>query len=364
MKLLLEKAAEHLDAAIRHRERRDCPATRRHYLKSAEFLFKAAAQSSGRMRLTRLSTADELVSAAHKLEDTSHPAGVLTQEAPEEESRGSFLVRERPEIRFGDVAGLDEAKEEVRLRLIYPLEYPEKASRYHIRRGGGVLLFGPPGAGKTLLARAVAGEIGAPFFTAKPSQLMSKWVGESEQNVERIFDQARRCRRAVVFIDEVEAMLPARRSSNSSVMRRVVPQVLAELQGFARNDGTLLFMGATNEPWAIDPAALRPGRFDARVYVGLPDVAARRRLLDVHLTVRPLARGVDLGRIAADLAGYSGADVADICERCAARVFLSSIRSGRDRDITVDDVRAVIAEVRPSVSSSEEIRYRQWAHDN
>ena len=178
-------------------------------------------------------------------------------------------------MRFADVAGLEDVKEEIRLRLIYPLAHPEKAQRYGIQSGGGLLLYGPPGTGKTLLARAVAGEIDAAFFTARPSELMSKWVGEAEQNIARLFDEARQCERAIIFLDEVEAMIPARRSSGSTVMQRVVPQILAELQGIRQRSSGLLFMGATNEPWALDPAVLRPGRFDARIYVGLPGSAPR-----------------------------------------------------------------------------------------
>ena len=241
------------------------------YLKSAEYLFQAAAKSSGRLRDIRLEKAEQIVNIASRLEGPSHidrKAQSKTDAAAMDEGKHSFLFRERANVRFDDVAGLDDAKEQIRLRMIYPLEHPEKARRYGIKRGGGVLLYGPPGTGKTLLARAVAGEIEAAFFTAKPSELMSKWVGESEQNIAQLFDEARQVDRAIIFIDEVEAMVPARRSSGSTVMQRVVPQILAELQGVSGEGGALLFMGATNEPWAIDLAALRPGRFDAKVYGG------------------------------------------------------------------------------------------------
>ena len=278
------------------------------------------------MRQLRLEKAEQLLDIARRLEGPSRvqrPQGA--EPVAVDESQRSFLLREPAEVRFSDVAGLEEAKEQIRLRLIYPLEHPDKARRYGIKRGGGVLLYGPPGTGKTLLARAVAGEVQAAFFTAKPSELMSKWVGESEQNIARLFDEARQCDRAIIFIDEVEAMVPARRSSGSTVMQRVVPQILAELQGVHRRQGSLLFMGATNEPWAIDPAALRPGRFDAKVYVGLPEPAARRQMLGLYLARRPLAADVDLDRLAQSLAGYSGADIAEICERapraCSSKAF-------------------------------------------
>ena len=133
--------------------------------------------------------------------------------------------------------------------------------------------------------------------------------------------------------------------------------------GNRAQENTLLFMGATNEPWAIDSAALRPGRFDAKVYVGLPNPAARRRLFELHLARRPLAADVDLDRLAKSLEGYSGADITDICERCAARVFLESLESGIDRDITHHDVMAVTSAVRPSVSARDLEKYEHWAHE-
>ena len=361
MRLLLEKSLEHLESAGRERTKRNYRQARWHYLKSAECLFKAASQTSGRLRQIRLKKAEQLLEIARRLEG---PSRIQRERGSEpvavEEGERSLLLRERGEVRFDDVAGLEEAKEEIRLRMIYPLEHPEKAERYRIKRGGGLLLYGPPGTGKTLLARAVAGEIDAAFFTAKPSELMSKWVGEAERNIARMFDQARQHERAIIFLDEVEAMIPARRSSGSTVMQRVVPQVLAELQGVHDKPGTLLFMGATNEPWAIDPAALRPGRFDAKVYVGLPEQAARRRMLDLYLADRPLAPDVDLDRLAESLTGYSGADIAELCERSAAQVFIQSIRTGTDREITTADMQSVVSAIGPSVSPKELAKYEKW----
>jgi len=361
MKLLLEKSIEHLEAASRERTARNLQAARRRYLMSAECLFQAANQSKGRFRELRIQKAERILDIAQRLDDASHNQRKRTGEAVATEENGqSFLFGEATQVSLDDVAGLEEAKQEIRLRMIYPLEHPEKARRYGIRRGGGLLLYGPPGTGKTLLARAVAGEIHADFFTATPSQLMSKWVGEAEQNVARLFEQAHACDRAVIFLDEVEAMIPARRSSGSTVMQRVVPQILAELQGVRTQSGSLLFLGATNEPWAMDHAALRPGRFDAKVYVGLPDYAARRRMLDLYLTPRPLAPDVDLDQVTETLDGFSGADIAEICERCAAHVFVASIRDGIERNITAADFHKVLLSVKPSVSERELRKYETW----
>ena len=277
-----------------------------------------------------------------------------------------YIPVERPKVRFDDLAGLEGVKDEIRLKMIYPFTHPEEAARYKIRRGGGVLLWGPPGTGKTLMARAVAGEIDAAFFTVKPSEVMSKWVGDSEQNIERLFKTAREHERSIIFIDEIEALVPARRESQSPVMSRLVPQILAELEGFGSGDeNPLLFIGATNEPWSLDPAVLRPGRFDAKVYVGLPDEPARRKIFELNLAGRPLAEDVDLDLLAGETQGYSGADVKNLCEKAAADVFLKAVRAQPDRGdvappIALADLRATIAENRPSVSPADLQRFLDY----
>src|SRR5262249_10660975 len=153
-------------------------------------------------------------------------------------------------------------------------------------------------------------EIEATMFVVSPAQLLSKWVGEAEQNVKKLFDAAKGEPRSIVFIDEIEAMVPRRRDSHSTVMTRVVPQILQELEGFDRKASlTLLFMGARNEPWALDQAIMRPGRFDAKIYVPLPDEPARYRLLELYLAKRPLADDIVLSDLARVLDGFSGADI-------------------------------------------------------
>ncbi|MEZ6187052.1 MAG: ATP-binding protein [Planctomycetota bacterium] len=262
-------------------------------------------------------------------------------------------------------------KEEIRLKMIYPFQHPEAAARYKIRRGGGILLYGPPGTGKTLMARAVAGEIDAAFFTVKPSEIMSKWVGDSEQNVQRLFSAARSHERSIVFIDEIEALVPARRDVQAGVMSRLVPQILAELEGFDTSDkNPILFIGATNEPWALDPAVLRPGRFDEKVYVGLPDAEAREEIFRISLRGRPLATDMDLVALADLTPGFSGADIKNVCEKAAAEVFLRTVRegSGAAPPIARADVERVIDAARPSVSPDDLARFDAYrkgrpAHD-
>lgn len=274
-----------------------------------------------------------------------------------------YIPVERPRIRFKDLAGLEQVKEEIRLKMIYPFQHPEQAERYKIRRGGGILLYGPPGTGKTLMARAVAGEIEAAFFTVKPSEIMSKWVGDSEQNIQRLFASARSHERSIVFIDEIEALVPARRDVQSGVMSRLVPQILAELEGFSTAEqNPILFIGATNEPWSLDPAVLRPGRFDERVYVGLPDAAAREEIFRICLEGRPLHGDVELAELGELTAGFSGADIKNVCEKAAADVFLRAVKDdgGKAPPIAKADFERVIRGAQPSVTPENLARFHAY----
>src|SRR5206468_9728465 len=161
------------------------------------------------------------------------------------------------------------------------------------------------------------------FFRVSAAEMLSKWVGEAEQNVKKLFDAAQNEKRSVIFIDEIESLIPARRDEGSSVMQRVVPQILQGMEGFDNNKEVraVMFMGATNVPWQLDPAVLRPGRFDEKVYIPLPDLAARRKMLEIYLSKRPVAGDVDLDGLAKRLDGYSGADIKYICDRAAVIPF-------------------------------------------
>src|ERR671937_841006 len=182
-----------------------------------------------------------------------------------------------------------------------------------------------------MLAKATAGEIDATFFRVSPADLLSKWVGEAEQNIKKLFDAAAAEKRAIIFIDEIESLVPARRDEGSSVMQRVVPQILQGMEGFdKKNVSPILFMGATNVPWQLDPAVLRPGRFDEKIYIPLPDRPARRKLLDIHLGKRPVDDAISLDDLATRLEGFSGADIKYICDRAATIPFLQSVASGTE----------------------------------
>ncbi len=282
-------------------------------------------------------------------------------ESEGETSAQQWIVREKPTMRFSDVAGLDDVKEDIRLKMIYPFEHGELAEKFGIRAGGGVLMYGPPGTGKTMLAKATAGEIDATFFRISPADVLSKWVGEAEQNIKKLFDAAANETRSIIFIDEIEALVPARRDEGSSVMQRVVPQILQGVEGFDKKAGRpILLMGATNVPWQLDPAMLRPGRFDEKVYIPLPDLAARHKMLEIYLGKRPVAEDVDLPSLAQRLDGYSGADIKYICDRAATIPFLQSVASGQDGQITRTVLDDVLHDARPSVTREMLQRFEEW----
>ncbi len=349
---LCDRFVEAKEEGLRALRRGDREEAQRRFLGASEYLYRLAAISEGDVKKSRLANAKAFQELAQKAKD-----GTAATEATAEES---FAPAAPPAVRLRDVAGLADAKEELALRLILPRTYPEKAQLFGIELGGGVLLYGPPGTGKTLLARAVAGEVEAPFYTVKPSEIMSKWVGEAEKNVARLFTTARANPISVIFIDEIEALVPRRSENRASVMTRVVPQILSELEGFDRGAGSLLFLGATNEPWALDPAALRPGRFDAQVYVGLPDAEAREEILRLNIEGRPLAPDVDLAVLAASLDGRSGADLRKLCRQAAALAFMRSLHGEGEELITAEDLDRAAEKSPPTVTQELLVRFETW----
>ena len=361
---LLAAAEAHFQTAAAARQNGQVDAARRGFLAAAEQMMLAAQASTGRLRQTRLQLAQDMLAAAEAL---PRPVGTPGQTARpsiplgEEDKSAGWLVQERPDIRFDDVAGLEDVKEQIRIKLLYPFTHPDLAEKYGVQPGGGILLYGPPGTGKTLMARAVAGEIEAAFFAIKPSEIMSQWVGKAEENLAELFKLAASQPLSVIFIDEMESLAPRRRSSNSTVMQRVVPQLLAELDGFHKRSNSLLLIGATNEPWAIDSAILRPGRLDRLIYIPPPDWAARRVILELNLKAAPLAEDVSLDTIADQTQNFSGADMASVARRVRERVFSAAIQSADPQPITMADFDAVLAETKPSIPVKDLRKFEQYA---
>ena len=258
------------------------------------------------------------------------------------------VMVEAPTVRWDDIGGLDESRDRLREGVELPLKHPEAFKRLGIRPARGFLLYGPPGTGKTLLAKATARESEANFIATKSSDLLSKWYGESEQQIARLFARARQVAPTVVFFDEIDSLVPARGGGfgEPQVTERVVNTILAEMDGLDELHNVVV-IGATNRPSLIDPALLRPGRFDELIYVGPPDDAGRERILAIHTSGMPLAKDVDLASLAKRTELFTGADLEDLVRRAG----LTALRRGIDAAVVnMADFEAALIETRASVT--------------
>ncbi|PUA31250.1 MAG: AAA family ATPase [Candidatus Terraquivivens tikiterensis] len=255
---------------------------------------------------------------------------------------------ETPTVRWDQVGGLEEVKQRLKEAIEWPLKYPEKFERLGIKPPKGILLYGPPGCGKTLLAKAIATEAEANFISIKGPEIFSKWVGESEKAIREIFRKARQAAPSIVFLDEIESIVPRKDllEDSSGVSHRVASQLLAEMDGIEDLNGVIA-IGATNRPDLLDPAILRPGRFDRLIYVPPPDEKARLQILKIYTAKMPLGEDVSLEELASMTEGYSGADLESLCREAA----LSTIRRGAEPEIvTRQDFQEALRIVKPSLS--------------
>jgi SpoVK/Ycf46/Vps4 family AAA+-type ATPase len=254
---------------------------------------------------------------------------------------------EQPGLRLDDVAGMAEVKERLESAVLAPIRNPELSRLYAKTLRGGLLLYGPPGCGKTFIARALAGEMGAGFIAVSLADVLDMYIGQSERNIRELFDAARGRAPCVIFLDEVDALGRRRSQLRNNAARGTVNQLLSEMDGLESNEGVYV-IGATNHPWDVDVALRRPGRFDRMLLVSPPDGPAREAILRYHLRERPIAN-VDLARIAKLTDGYSGADLAYVCEAAAEQALVDSARSGAPRMIEMPDLEAAIRGVKPSI---------------
>ncbi len=255
-------------------------------------------------------------------------------------------VADRAELRFDDLVALDSVVDEVRRTFLMPLRDPARRQAYGLSAGGGLLLYGPPGCGKTLVARALAGEADARFLPLSFADLISDHGRSAPEVVQRTFAEARRLAPAVLFLDEVDAVGP-QRTQVAGEARAVVTQLLQEMDGVDVHTESVLVLGATNQPWTVDPALRRPGRFDRALLVLPPDRPGRAVIIEHHLRGRPVGR-VDHDDVARRTDRYSGADLRLVCDVAASRVAAQA-QAGARPLITTRDLRAAVREVRPSI---------------
>jgi SpoVK/Ycf46/Vps4 family AAA+-type ATPase len=287
----------------------------------------------------------------HAAEDDLGPiAAPMFVEGNGTPEAGESWELERVQVRLEDVGGMEHVKERLEVSFLAPLRNPELRRLYGKSLRGGLLLYGPPGCGKSYIARALAGEMQAGFISVSIHDVLDMWVGASERNLHSIFVQARQNAPCVVFIDELDALGRRRSQLSSDAMRPTVNQLLAELDGAEADNEGVYVLAATNHPWDIDVALRRPGRFDRIVLVLPPDGAAREAIFRTHLEERPVS-GIDLTDVARKSEGLSGADIAHVCESAAELALIDAVRNGEPRLIEMADLEQALEGVRPSTTA-------------
>ena len=335
-----------------------------HAAETARLAFCLAETSEGAIARAYLDDANGWLDLAASLKGLQNQTDVESDigksqmfRTSQSKSSSRWLVEGRPTERFSDVAGLEEVKRIVFDDVINAAKYSDAYRAMGVESGGGALMYGPPGNGKTLIARAIAGELNAAFFAVSGALIKDKYVGETEKNMRRLFEDAAQYDRAVVFIDEVHSLLTRRGSEKACA----VDEFLVMTDGFAKLDNTMLILGATNYPWLIDAAALR--RFKNLVYVGMPDVAALRQILERQFKDVPSREPLEFDRYATETKtkGLSGADVAQVAETAKKSAIRRMIKEGASAPTLVpNDIESAISNAKPTVSEETIRKYRDW----
>ncbi len=359
-----DKKREHEAAAVAAYDEGDLARASFHYFKSADFGLRLAEESDAKIKRRYVDDANELIDLAEKLKakattkSKSEVRRAMKEGGREEQepAKGDWQLKERPMERLDDVAGLAKVKAELREKVIEPFKHPELFERFKLKIGGGVLMYGPPGNGKTFVAKAVAGELDAAFFPVNAAEIKDKYVGETEKNLQRLFDEARKHDRAVLFLDEVDHLLAKRGNRKIGT----VAQFLSLTDGLVKNKNCLLILAATNKPWMLDEAVIRPGRLGTHIYVGPPDAKAREAILSLNLNGVPAAPELSLAELAKQADGYSGADMAELCDRAKRAAKNRQVASTKDEVVTTEDFAAAMSKVRPSVTPDQLKEYETW----
>ena len=262
------------------------------------------------------------------------------------------IIKSNNKITFDDVIGLDDVKELINRMVVYPFKYKEIYKAFNRDSGGGILLYGAPGTGKTMIAKAIANEIDAEFYSIKCSDIASKWYGESARNIKKLFDKARSHERSIIFFDEFDSLGSNRDHGNYNSVNMVVSELLSQIDGFESKKNTVLLIASTNKPWNIDSALLRSGRFNKKIYIGLPDKTSRINLLIHELKDSPLSK-VDFESISEKTEGYSSADIVELCNETKDIAIKRSIQMNQISPINQKDLIKALSMVSSTIVKDE-----------
>ncbi|MFB6290281.1 MAG: AAA family ATPase, partial [Candidatus Bipolaricaulia bacterium] len=320
-----------------------------------EALARESAMNALRRLLPELNLEEESI-PAEKLEELEVTRGDMFEAYKGiEPSALREVLADVPQVSWEDVGGLEEIKQTMSEIIELPLKNPDAFRRIGIQPPRGVLLYGPPGTGKTLMAKAIANESNSNFITAKGSDLLSKWYGESEQRIAEVFDKARQVSPAIIFLDELDALAPERGggAGEPRATERIVNQLLSEMDGLEELQGVVV-VGATNRPDMVDSALLRPGRFDELIHVPVPDEEARLKIYRVHTEEMNLEPGIDLEKLAELSENFTGADIAAVCKKAGRFALREDVDS---QFVRMDHFLAAIDDTPASVTSDARKRY-------
>lgn len=359
---------------------------RKLYRQAALDLCEMASLESGETKRQRTLQAEDVFNKAKSLERVQHtPQPVLSPNQPaapdgggnpssskgkqavnaSEEDKNPWMCEGIPSTTFDDVVGMEDVKQLIRQRVINQVRYPEVYAQFKLKGGTGVLLFGLPGTGKTTIARAIAHEFDAPLYTVKGSDVRNKWVGESEKLIRQLFDKARSTPTSLIFFDDFDD-LGKKRQNDGDHNDKIVVELINQMDGFQKSTNTIVLLAASNKPWMIDSALMRPGRFEHHFYVPLANHAARILLVEKNLADVPMAPDMDMDRISDMLKGYNGADIVSVVSGVKMAAIQRTIdlkNSGKQGTsfVTFDDFVTAVAEHKSSVNPQDIVELKKYA---
>ena len=358
--LLNDKYRMYIDSAKKAYKNGLYSIAKQNYNLAISTLLELAKCSSDSLKKARLEKAKQIKILVEQIDngDNIKEKHMDERNKVKDDEDKSWFINEIPNVSFSDIAGLDDVKETINIRIINAFKYPEKYSAYGKKIGGGVLLYGPPGTGKTMIAKAVANETKAKFFVVKGSDLLSKWVGESEKNIHQLFSQVRKQKFSVVFLDEIDSLMLSRGQDVHS--DKMINEFLQQIDGFSSENSNVLLLGATNRPWDIDDAIMRSGRFSEKIYVPLPDYKAREFLFKKEISKTLAEKDIDINRLVCLTEGYSCADIAEICDRAKIEPLMESLNQENNVYLSEEHYIKAIKSVKPTVSVEAIKRYEKY----